>query len=97
MTCGVEGCDRPVRVISRQLCGTHYKHYLDGKPLVPLNNYRRAQRVDEAGKSCTNCNRYQPWSEYTTKPTGNGYASWCNACKTEVSNNRYHNNKKAVQ
>ena len=93
MDCCVEGCDRPVRVKARQLCGTHYKHFLQGKPLLPLNHYRRVQREDDAGKSCTNCKRYQPYSEYPPKKGGSGYASWCKACLAEHRNAEYHNNK----
>jgi len=70
-TCIVDGCDNPVRVLSRGLCGKHYSRYQrhgdptmgrtdDGAPLAFLTSLLETQE-----KSCI------PWP-YGKNPRGNG-------------------------
>lgn len=85
--CRIEGCGRPVRVKSRQLCAHCYRHLLNGTLGQPD---RRTQNVPDGMRRCARCKQVLPrTAEHFTRHAGHscGLSYTCHVCRREYVRN----------
>lgn len=79
-TCSFDGCD--IKQLLRKLCRSHYRQFLQGKELRPLQpRIPVYERDSDGNKMCRKCKEFFPESEYTVRKSArdglNSYCRWC--------------------
>jgi len=94
--CRFEGCGRPVKVKSMELCQSHYMQQRRGQELRPIRK-RLEIKPAKNGRTCTTCLTFKPFSEYYKSTNSDGKVRpVCKKCSIK-SNRQNRSRKKAVK